>query len=127
MKWFQYVIPGSRIPRGYGIAWHAFDRNAGVAMPLPLNLFAGAARRLYYWAAKGVDPSHLEMLEDQVHTLREREKLFTKEKAELVNRAEFAERRLFQLIAALRKGPDHLPLEELERLFAKESSFADRG
>ena len=44
------MVEGDRPPRGWGLAWFDFHRQQFVVMPIPLNLLAGAARRLYLWA-----------------------------------------------------------------------------
>jgi hypothetical protein len=40
---------GLVLPRGYGIAWLHYIRDSGVAMPIPLNVVAGALRRAWCW------------------------------------------------------------------------------
>lgn len=51
MSWhFQRLIPsGERFPRGYGLAWRCFDRDAAVAYPIPLNVLLGWLRAAYLW------------------------------------------------------------------------------
>ena len=40
---------GDRPPRGYGLAWFDFHRQSAIVMPIPLNVIAGASRRIYLW------------------------------------------------------------------------------
>ena len=41
------LFMGEKIPLGYGIAWQMVDRNAYVILPIPINLIAGLARRIW--------------------------------------------------------------------------------
>lgn len=43
------VLRGERVPRGFGVAWVEYHRDAAVAMPIPLNLVAGAVRAAWLW------------------------------------------------------------------------------
>ena len=47
------VEDGSILPRGYGVAWHLWEKDACVAMPIPINLFAGMARGWWFWLKRG--------------------------------------------------------------------------
>ena len=40
---------GQELPRGYGVAWVNWSTPTAVAMPIPINLIAGALYRLRNW------------------------------------------------------------------------------
>lgn len=50
----RYVSPGEIIPPGYGLAYHAYDRDLSVCYPVPLNLAVRWARDAWYWLRIGL-------------------------------------------------------------------------
>ena len=55
------IREGAMIPRWYGVAWHAHNRDATVVMPVPLNIVAGLVRRFWQWLQFGwLKPSVLD-------------------------------------------------------------------
>ena len=43
------LAEGSRLPRGYGIAWHDHCNRQAIVLPLGLHWLAGALRAAYHW------------------------------------------------------------------------------
>jgi hypothetical protein len=50
----------------YGIAWVDYPCNYLVLMPMPLNVIAGALRRLYFALMNGIRPHEIERLRRQL-------------------------------------------------------------
>ena len=50
------VLEGDMLPWGYGIAWHRWERNAPVIMPIPFNVIAGWVREVYFLLAYKLQP-----------------------------------------------------------------------
>lgn len=42
----KLVLEGGLVPKGYGLAWHEYDRRISVAYPIPLNFVASWLRRV---------------------------------------------------------------------------------
>jgi hypothetical protein len=47
IRWQIEVKEGEIIPDGYGIAWHRYEANSTVCMPIGLHAFVGSLRHLY--------------------------------------------------------------------------------
>lgn len=47
------VRRGELLPRGYGVAWARWYADECVALPIPLNVIAGAAYRTWGWFKRG--------------------------------------------------------------------------
>ncbi len=60
MKWSIRLPEGDEIPRGYGVAWRDWSSYRAICMPIPLNLVAGLARRMWFTTMRGVWPSQYE-------------------------------------------------------------------
>jgi len=58
-------------PRGYGVAYHNFQRGIAICYPIPLNLLIGVLRRLYWRVMDGVKPARRERYEDRIISLTE--------------------------------------------------------
>ena len=43
----KYIKMGQMLPAYYGIAWHQFDRDIAVCLPVPLNLVVAILRNIY--------------------------------------------------------------------------------
>lgn len=57
-RWIiRRLEPGVRLPRGWGHAWREPSYEGTVVMPVPLNLVAAYARRVYEWLRWGLDDS----------------------------------------------------------------------
>lgn len=54
------LAEGERIPRGYGLAYHDWERDILIVYPLPFNLLAALMRRLYYRLVYGMRPLKFE-------------------------------------------------------------------
>lgn len=52
------VRQGELLPRGYGFAWALWYADQCVALPIPLNVIAGAARAVWLWFKRGGVPLH---------------------------------------------------------------------
>lgn len=71
MSLIREVDQGSLLPTGFGIAWRRWETGRAVCMPMPLNLVAGAARRLWFAIKHGVSPHKLDRaLEGEAHYRR---------------------------------------------------------
>lgn len=49
----RVVRAGDLYPRGYGLAWARWQADECVALPIPLNVLAGLARRGWFWFKRG--------------------------------------------------------------------------
>ena len=49
MRIRKLIWQGERYPRGYGMAWLDFQRNAAVCYPIPLNVIVRAAYLVWVW------------------------------------------------------------------------------
>jgi hypothetical protein len=50
------LAEGSRIPKGYGMAWMEPDIEQYVCLPVPVNILAAVARRVWHWLIHGLAP-----------------------------------------------------------------------
>lgn len=52
---------GYKIPRGWGIAYHLWTKDASIILPIPINIIVGSIRKFYYsllcgwWAYSKID------------------------------------------------------------------------
>lgn len=68
----KLIWQGERYPRGYGMAWLDYDRNAAVCYPIPFNVVMRAVYLAWVWCLCPFGITERERLEATVAELRAR-------------------------------------------------------
>lgn len=56
------VAEAAVIPRGYGVAWWRVDARVAVCFPVPFNIVAGYAHRVWFACVRGLQSSAVDRL-----------------------------------------------------------------
>ena len=68
----KLIWQGERYPRGYGMAWLDFERNAAVCYPIPLNVVMRAAYLAWVWCLCPFGVTEREVMRATIEELRRR-------------------------------------------------------
>lgn len=68
----KLIWQGQKFPRGYGMAWLDYRRNAAVCYPIPLNVVMRAVYLVWVWCLCPWGVTERERLEATVAELRQR-------------------------------------------------------
>ena len=85
MKFWIKVEPGSRIPTGYGLAYNTPSEFRSWCCPIPINIFVGLLRNLYFWCVRGLRPS----IERDIVQLADAQRSLTQELQSMKDKVEF--------------------------------------